>query len=107
MVINRLSAFIADVSVPDRFAYALVVAGFVLCTSAFVFAGGYQRACPGIESLLYETIGIYPGGFELTGIDLGSFELRWYDGCNGRFSSLVQITLGIGSLVAGATAIRR
>lgn len=94
-------------SLPNRVGYTLLVAGLVLCISAFVFAGGYQRACPEIQSLVYETVRIYPAEFEVTRIDLASFELHWYDGCNGRSSSLVQIALGVGSLITGAAVIRQ
>lgn len=107
VAINRCALFVAIVSLPDRVGYALLVTGIVLCISAFVFGAGTQLACPGIQSPVYEIIGIYPAGFEVTRIDLASLELHWYDGCNARSSSLIKIALGIGSIIAGTTVIRR
>lgn len=90
-----------------RIGYFLVALGVVLSFSPFVFAGGTQRACPGIESVVYDTVRIFPAGFAFTGIDWASLELHWYDGCNWRDSSLIPLLLGIGSFVVGFTVIRR
>lgn len=88
-----------------RVGYALLALGVILSIFPFVFAGGTQRACPGIESVVYDTIGIHPAGFAVTGVDWSSFEVQWYDGCNWRSGPLIPLVLGIGSFLAGLIAI--
>lgn len=90
-----------------RRGYAFLAVGLVLCLSVVMFGGSTQRACPGIQSPVYEMVGVHPAGFDLMGIDLASLELSWYDGCNRRSNSLIPLILGIGSLVAGVATVRR
>jgi len=95
-----------DVNVPDRAEYALAVVGVVLCGLAARIGGSTQRACPGIDSAVYEAVGVDPWGIRLLGVDLPSLALSWYDGCNWRTNSLVPLALGCLCLLA-AVAVRR
>ena len=87
--------------------YALLGLGVVLCLVPFVMGGSTMRACPGIHSAVYDTIGIYPAGYEVTGVDLERLGLYWYDGCNSRSSSLVPLLIGVTSLGSGLAIVRR
>lgn len=77
-----------------RLGLLLVVVGVVIALLSFGFGGATDRACPGIGSILYETIGVAPGRAAITGVDVAAMTLEWYDGCNWR-------TLPLAPLVAG------
>lgn len=84
-----------------RVGLVIVVLGLLLCVLAFGYSGSTQRACPGLESVAYDTVGVDPGGFEVTSVDRSTMELAWYDGCNWRSSSLVPLLAGLASLGLG------
>lgn len=87
--------------------YALLAVGIVLSLLPFVFGGGTLVACPGIDSVIYDFVGIYPAGYEVRGVDLSSLRLFWSDGCNSRTSSLVPLFLGVGVFLAGFVVARQ
>ena len=89
-----------------RAGYALLVLGVVLGIAPFVLGGGTALACD-IDSVIYNTIGIYPAEYAVTGVDLSSLELFWSDGCNSRTSSLVPFFVGVGSLLMGLAITKR
>ncbi|WP_152436561.1 hypothetical protein [Halosimplex carlsbadense] len=93
-------------NVPDRAEYALVVVGVVCCGLTARVGGSTQRACPGIDSAVYEAVGVDPWGVRVLGVELPSLALSWYDGCNWRTNSLVPLALGLCCLVTAA-ALRR
>lgn len=92
---------------PRRAGYVLLAVGIVLSLLPFVFGGGTTLACPGIDSVIYDVVGIYPAGYEVRGVDLLSFRLFWSDGCNSRTSSLVPLFLGIGVFLVGFVVARQ
>lgn len=86
---------------PRRAGYLLLVLGILLFSLTFVFAGGTDRACPEIDSAVYDTIGVQPGAFGVTDVDLSNLEVEWYDGCNWHGGSLLFPILGIVTFTAG------
>jgi len=84
----------------------LIVAGLALFfVGPFLMAGGTQRACPGIDGVVYETVGIDPGEAEVVGLD--GLTLEWYDGCNWRTGSLAPSLVGAGGVGFGVVLQRR
>lgn len=85
----------------SRLGLLLVVAGIVVGLLSFGFGGATDRACPGIESVVYETVGVAPGGAAITDVDLAAMTLEWYDGCNWRTLPLAPLSAGSLVSVAG------
>lgn len=79
----------------SQFGLLLVAVGIVVGLLSFGFGGATDRGCPGIESVVYDTVGVAPGGAAITDVDLAAMTLEWYDGCNWR-------TLPLAPLVAGS-----
>jgi hypothetical protein len=90
-----------------RAGYGLIVLGTILCSFTFVVSGGTERACPEIDSVVYDTIGIYPAEFRVTGVNLSRFKLEWYDGCNWRDGPLLFLILGFVSVITGLIVSRK
>jgi len=88
-----------------RIGYALLIVGVVLSAFPFVFAGSTERQCPEIDSIVYDTVGIHPTGFAITGVDLSRFELLWYDGCNWHNGPLAPLLLGVAGFAAGLVVV--
>ena len=81
----------------------LVVGVVAVVTGPLLAGGGTLRAC-GIESPVYDAIGIYPAEARIVGVD--GTTLAWYDGCNWRFNPLGPSAAGAALAVAG-TGLRR
>lgn len=94
-------------NVPDRAEYALAAVGVVCCGLTARVGGSTQRACPGIDSTVYEAVGVDPWGVRLLGVELPSLALSWYDGCNWRTNSLLPLALGCCCLLAAVLVRRR
>ena len=94
-------------ALPRWVGYVLIALGIVLCLLTFALSGGTERACPDIDSVMYDTIGIYPAEFELIGVDWSNLELEWYDGCNWRSGHLLYLVLGITSIIVGLIVTMR
>lgn len=83
----------------QRFGALLVGVGLLLCLLPFVSGSGTLGQC--LETgLFYELFGIKPSQFRAS-VDLRTLEIRWFDGCNGRRSSLVPTLVGAVVLVVG------
>jgi hypothetical protein len=81
--------------------YVLIVLGLLLFSLTFAFSGGTARACPEIDSVVYDTVGVHPAEFGVTGVDLSDFEVGWYDGCNWHRGPLLFPILGVVTSIAG------
>lgn len=91
---------------PRRTGYILLVLGILLFPLTFVFSGGTDRACPEIDSVVYDTVGVYPAEFGVTGADLSNLEVGWYDGCNWHSGPLLFPILGLLTSIAGIVISR-
>lgn len=89
-----------------RAGYVLLVIGILLFSLTFAFSGSTDRACPNIDSVVYDTVGVYPAEFGVTGVDLSNLEVGWYDGCNWRSGSLLFPILGFVAVIAGLVISR-
>lgn len=90
----------------SRFGCLLVALGMAIGLLSVSFGGATQRACPGIESIVYEMFRVHPGGVKITDIEFAAGTVEWYDGCNWREQSLVPLGLGFVVSLAGIVAIR-
>jgi hypothetical protein len=88
-------------ALPRRAGYVLLVIGILIFSLTVVVSGSTDRACPGIDSVVYDTVGVYPAEFSVTGTDLSNLEVRWYDGCNWRSAPLLFPILGIVAFIVG------
>ena len=79
---------------PSRLRYLLVALGVGIGLLSIGFGGATQRACPGIDSIVYEVIRVHPSGVKITNIGFTTATIEWYDGCNWRTQSLVPVALG-------------
>jgi hypothetical protein len=86
---------------PSRFGVLLVGLGVAIGLLSIRFGGATQRACPGIESVVYRTVGVHPAGVAITDVEFTTATVEWYDGCNWRDQSLVPLVLGGIVSVAG------
>lgn len=41
------------------------------------FGGATQRACPGLDGVVYRTIGVHPIESSITGVDLTAGTIGW------------------------------
>jgi hypothetical protein len=89
MVLNRRAGFV------------LLVLGIVLFSLTFAFSGSTDRACPEIDSVVYDTVGVHPADFGVTAVDLSDLEVGWYDGCNWHSGPLLFPVLGFVTSIAG------
>jgi hypothetical protein len=90
----------------SRFGYLLVALGVAIGLLSISFGGATERACPGIESIVYEMFRVHPAGVKITDIEFATGTIEWYDGCNWREQSLVPLGLGLVVSLAGVVAIR-
>lgn len=86
--------------------YALIVVGVGIGLLSLTFGGATDRACPEIDSIVYETTGVQPSGLAITGINLGDWTVEWYDGCNWRTNSLIPLIFGSFISFAGVLTVR-
>lgn len=86
--------------------YALILVGVGIGLLSFGFGGATARACPQINSVVYATIGVHPTGVAITGVDIGSGSIQWYDGCNWRTNSFVPLVVGGLVSTAGVLTLR-
>ena len=91
---------------PCRLGFLLVALGVGIGLLSIGFGGSTQRACPGINSIVYEMIRVHPSGVEITNIGFTTVTIEWYDGCNWRTQSLVPVTLGLLLSLVGFLTIR-
>jgi hypothetical protein len=84
-----------------RKGYVLLVLGILLFSLTFASSGGTDRACPEIDSVVYDTVGVYPAEFGVTGAELSNLEVGWYDGCNWHSGPLLFPILGFVTFSAG------
>lgn len=81
--------------------YLLIVIGVGIGLLSLRVGGTTQRACPGIDSTLYELVRVHPSGVRITGFEFTTATLYWYDGCNWRTNSLVPAIFGLAVSVMG------
>jgi hypothetical protein len=91
----------------SRLGYALVVLGVAVAALSFRVGGATERACPGIDSEIYERFGVHPSGVRLVSVDLFAASFEWYDGCNWHTQSLLPVYVGLGLVVAGVVVLSR
>ncbi|WP_436931024.1 hypothetical protein [Halosimplex halobium] len=94
-------------NVPDRTEHALAAVGIALCALTARVGSSTRRLCPGIDSAVYDAVGVDPWGARLLGVEVTSLTLSWYDGCNWRTNSLAPLVLGCCCLLAAALVYRR
>lgn len=91
----------------SRLGYALAVLGVAVAALSFRFGGATERACPGIDSAIYERFGVHPSGVRLVSVDLLAASMEWYDGCNWHTQSLLPVCVALGLVVAGVVVLSR
>lgn len=77
--------------------------GLAVAALTLRVGGATQRACPGIDSVLYDRFGVYPDEARLVSVDLLAASLEWYDGCNWHTQSLLPLYVGL--LVVGVGVV--
>jgi hypothetical protein len=85
-----------------RLDYLLVAGGLGLALLSFRFGGATQRACPGIESVVYDLLSVHPPAVRVTAVDVTEATIEWYDGCNWHRQSLLPVGLGFAVSLVGA-----
>lgn len=83
-----------------------MVLGLTVAALSLRLGGSTDRACPGIDSALYDRFGIYPDEARLVGVDLLAASLEWYDGCNWHTQSLLPLYVGLLVVVGGVVLSR-
>jgi hypothetical protein len=87
--------------------YALVVVGLGVAASSFRLGGATERACPGIDSVIYDWFGVYPSEARIVSVDLLAASIEWYDGCNWHTQSLLPVYVGALVVLAGVVVLSR
>ena len=90
-----------------RLGWLLVVAGIGIAALSLTVGGSTARACPGLGGVVYETVGVHPGGIELVGVDLADATVEWDDGCNWRTNSVLPLVVGLPVTVGGLVIVVR
>ena len=91
----------------SRLGSALAVLGVAAAALSLRVGGATQRACPGIDSAIYDRFGVDPSGVRLVSVDLLAASVEWYDGCNWHTQSLLPLYLGLGLVAAGVVVQSR
>jgi len=91
----------------SRLGSALVAAGVAVAALSLRIGGATQRACPGIDSAIYDRFGVHPSGVRLVSVDLLAASIEWYDGCNWHTQSLLPLSLGLALVAAGVVVLAR
>ena len=91
----------------SRLGSALAVLGVAAAALSLRVGGATQRACPGIDSAIYDRFGVDPSGVRLVSVDLLAASVEWYDGCNWHTQSLLPVYVGLGLVVAGIVVLSR
>jgi hypothetical protein len=91
----------------SRLGYALAAAGVAVAALSLRLGGATERACPGIDSAVYERFGVHPTGARLVSVDLVAASVEWYDGCNWHMQSLLPLSLGLALVAAGLVVLSR
>lgn len=91
---------------PSHVGYLTIAVGIMIGLLSFRFGGGTQRACPGIDSFVYDLISVQPSRMGITNIEFATATIEWYDGCNWHTQSLVPVVLGLFVSLAGVGTVR-
>jgi hypothetical protein len=89
------------------FGDALVAIGLGIAALSLRVGGATERACPGIDSAIYERFGIYPNEARLASVDVLAASLEWYDGCNWHTQSLLPLSVGLFVVFGGFAVLSR
>ncbi len=84
-----------------------MVIGLGVAALTFRVGGATQRACPGIDSALYDRFGVYPREARVVSVDVLAASLEWYDGCNWHTQSLLPLYVGLLVVVVGGVFLSR
>lgn len=91
----------------SRIGYLLVVAGVGVAALSLRVGGATERACPGIDSAVYDRFGVLPSEVRVVSVDVAAASLEWYDGCNWHMQSLLPLYVGLLVVLAGVAVLSR